>query len=71
VRTALCSPFASLKFLLLFGLVFFMRILISEPILIRAAHQTSDDWRHAGPAWEAVRSYTRVSEAQVCPVAER
>jgi len=48
-----------------------MRILITEPIPIRAAHQTSDDWRNAGPAWEAVRSYKRVSEAEVCPVAER
>ena len=71
MRTVLCSPFASLDFLLLFELVFLMRILITEPIPIRAAHQTSDDWRNAGPAWEGVRSYKRVSEAQVCPVAEQ
>jgi len=48
-----------------------MRVLITEPIPIRAAHQTSDDRRNAGPAWEGVRSYKRVSEAQVCPVAEQ
>jgi len=33
-----------------------IRILLTEPIPIRAAHQTSDDWSNAGPAWEAVRS---------------
>ena len=50
MRTVLCSPFASLDFPLLFGLIFFVRILVIELIPIRAAHQTCDDWRKAGPA---------------------
>jgi len=37
VQTVSCSPFGSLEFLLLFGLVFFIKFLLTEPIPIRAA----------------------------------